>query len=159
MFSESLKKSKQKFRCKYWGFGIRKFGCSMTRARCNNNLQTLSKNSKLFLNLRLRNSNRTMPLDFVRNRRKTFPVKSPWKRNIINFLTEILIILPFTLYHQGSCSIFLRHNESGFEEAKVEFFRTWKFSWIFVLHWFFFSSACSLRRVRVDGIVQQILLI
>ena len=97
----------------------------------------MSKNSKLFLNLRLRNSNRTMPLDFVRNRRKTFPVKSPWKRNIINFLTEILIILPFTLYHQGSCSIFLRHNESGFEEAKVEFFRTWKFSWIFlfVLHW------------------------
>ena len=23
-------RSKQKFRCKYWGFGIRKFGCSMT---------------------------------------------------------------------------------------------------------------------------------
>ena len=101
----------------------------------------MSKNSKLFLNLRLRNSNRTMPLDFVRNRRKTFPVKSPWKRNIINFLTEILIILPFTLYHQGSCSIFLRHNESGFEEAKVEFFRTWKFSWIFVLLQFCLLSA------------------
>ena len=33
MFSESLKKSKQKFRCKYWGFGIRKFGCLMTWAR------------------------------------------------------------------------------------------------------------------------------
>ena len=27
MFSESLKISKQKFRFKYWGFGIRKFGC------------------------------------------------------------------------------------------------------------------------------------
>ena len=28
-----IKKSKQKFSCKYWGFGIRKFGCSMTWAR------------------------------------------------------------------------------------------------------------------------------
>ena len=27
MFSESLKESKHKFSCKYWGFGIRKFGC------------------------------------------------------------------------------------------------------------------------------------
>ena len=33
MFSKSLKKSKQKFHWKYWGFGIRKFGCSMTWAR------------------------------------------------------------------------------------------------------------------------------
>ena len=33
MFSETLKKSKQKFSCKYWGFGIRKFGFSMTWAR------------------------------------------------------------------------------------------------------------------------------
>ena len=33
VFSESLKKSKQKFCCKYWGFRIQKFGCSMTWAR------------------------------------------------------------------------------------------------------------------------------
>ena len=50
VFSESLKKSKQKFSCKYWGFCIRKFGCSMTWARYSLQIakEWLSKALKIF---------------------------------------------------------------------------------------------------------------